>query len=222
MKKYKAFDVVGPIMVGPSSSHTAGACKIGNSALAIAGEKSFHKIDFKLHGSFASTYMGHGTDMALVAGVCGISPDDEDLRDSFEIAKQRGIEYNFITTDLGDVHPNTVEIVFYYDDGEILSVTGSSIGGGNIAIVRINEIEVYFDNEYPTLILQYPEQASVISYVSTVLASNDYNIETIVTKKEEDTVTLIIETTETVEDEILLGILHNKKFSFAKYIHTAE
>lgn len=222
MKKYKAFDVVGPVMVGPSSSHTAGACRIGNSALAISGGKAFSKVDFNLHGSFASTYMGHGTDMALVGGVCGIGPGDERLRDSFAIAREKGIEYRFIETDLGDVHPNTVEIVFYYDDGESLSVTGSSIGGGNIAIVGINEIPVYFNNEYPTLIVQYKEQPGIISYISTVLASNDYNIETIVTQKDEDLVTLIVETTESVDHDLLQGVLKSKKFTFAKYIDILE
>lgn len=222
MKKYKAFDVVGPVMVGPSSSHTAGACRIGNAALAIAGGKAFAKVDFNLHGSFASTYMGHGTDMALVGGICGIGPGEEKLRDSFAIAKEKGIEYTFIPMDLGDVHPNTVEIVFHYEDGESLSVTGSSIGGGNMVIVRINEIPVYFNNEFPTLILQYQEQSGIISYVSTILASNDYNIETIITKKEEDTVTLVVETTESVEKDLLQGILKSKKFTFAKYIDVLE
>lgn len=130
MKKYKAFDVVGPIMVGPSSSHTAGACKIGNAALAISGDSPFHKVRFNLHGSFASTYRGHGTDMALVGGILGILPDDEQLRDSFKIAEEKGLAYEFVETDLGDRHPNSVEIVFFYDNGGHLSVTGSSIGGG--------------------------------------------------------------------------------------------
>ena len=222
MKRYKAFDVVGPIMVGPSSSHTAGACKIGNAALAISGGSPFHKVRFNLHGSFASTYRGHGTDMALVGGVLGIMPDDELLRDSFKIAEEKGLSYEFVETDLGDRHPNSVEIIFFYDNGGHLSVTGSSIGGGNILIVAINDIEVAFKNQYPTLILQYQEQKGVIALVSSILTNNDYNIETMVTDKVDETVTLVTEITHSVDPAILEPILKDPRFEFAKYVDIIE
>ena len=223
MKKYKAFDVIGPVMVGPSSSHTAGACKIGNAALAISEGDPFHKVEFRLHGSFASTYRGHGTDLALVAGILGILPDDNRLAHSFDIAKERGIDFSFKEVNLGEErHPNTVEIVFYYDNGGHLSVTGSSIGGGNILIVAINDIEVEFKNEYPTLILQYQEQKGVIAMVSTNLTNHGYNIETMVTKKIEDTVTLVTEITHAVDHKTLEPILSDDRFEFAKYIGTFE
>ena len=222
MKRYKAFDVVGPIMVGPSSSHTAGACKIGNAALAISGGSPFHKVRFNLHGSFASTYRGHGTDMALVGGVLGIMPDDEELRDSFKIAEEKGLSYEFVETDLGDRHPNSVEIIFFYDNGGHLSVTGSSIGGGNILIVAINDIEVTFKNQYPTLILQYQEQKGVIALVSSILTNNDYNIETMVTDKIDETVTLVTEITHSVDPAILEPILKDPRFEFAKYVDIIE
>ena len=222
MKRYKAFDVVGPIMVGPSSSHTAGACKIGNAALAISGGSPFHKVRFNLHGSFASTYRGHGTDMALVGGVLGIMPDDEELRDSFKIAEEKGLQYEFVETDLGDRHPNSVEIIFFYDNGGHLSVTGSSIGGGNILIVAINDIEVAFKNQYPTLILQYQEQKGVIALVSSILTNNDYNIETMVTDKVDETVTLVTEITHSVDPAILEPILKDPRFEFAKYVDIIE
>ena len=222
MKRYKAFDVVGPIMVGPSSSHTAGACKIGNAALAISGGSPFHKVRFNLHGSFASTYRGHGTDMALVGGVLGIMPDDEELRDSFKIAEEKGLQYEFVETDLGDRHPNSVEIIFFYDNGGHLSVTGSSIGGGNILIVAINDIEVAFKNQYPTLILQYQEQKGVIALVSSILTKNDYNIETMVTDKIDETVTLVTEITHSVDPAILEPILKDPRFEFAKYVDIIE
>ena len=218
MKRYKAFDVVGPIMVGPSSSHTAGACKIGNAALAISGGSPFHKVRFNLHGSFASTYRGHGTDMALVGGILGIMPDDEQLRDSFKIAEEKSLAYEFVETDLGDRHPNSVEIIFFYDNGGHLSVTGSSIGGGNILIVAINDIEVAFKNQYPTLILQYQEQKGVIALVSSILTDNDYNIETMVTNKIDETVTLVTEITHSVDPAILEPILKDPRFEFAKYV----
>ena len=222
MKRYKAFDVVGPIMVGPSSSHTAGACKIGNAALAISGGSPFHKVRFNLHGSFASTYRGHGTDMALVGGVLGIMPDDEELRDSFKIAEEKGLQYEFVETDLGDRHPNSVEIIFFYDNGGHLFVTGSSIGGGNILIVAINDIEVAFKNQYPTLILQYQEQKGVIALVSSILTNNDYNIETMVTDKIDETVTLVTEITHSVDSAILEPILKDPRFEFAKYVDIIE
>lgn len=218
MKRYKAFDVVGPIMVGPSSSHTAGACKIGNAALAISGDSLFHKVRFNLHGSFASTYRGHGTDMALVGGILGIMPDDEQLRDSFKIAEEKGLAYEFVETDLGDRHPNSVEIIFFYDNGGHLSVTGSSIGGGNILIVAINDIEVAFKNQYPTLILQYQEQKGIIAMVSSILTDNDYNIETMVTNKIDETVTLVTEITHSVDPAILEPIFKDPRFEFAKYV----
>lgn len=221
MKKYKAFNVIGPVMVGPSSSHTAGACKIGNAALAITEGEPFHDVVFRLHGSFASTYRGHGTDLALVAGILGIPLDDGRLGRSFEIAKERDVKFRFESADLGDErHPNTVEIVFYYDNGDTLSVTGSSIGGGNILIVAINDIEVAFKNEFPTLILQYKEQKGVIALVSKVLTENGYNIETMVTDKNDETVTLVTEITESVEGAVIEEILNDPRFEFAKYVET--
>ena len=100
------FDIMGPIMVGPSSSHTAGACKIGNIARKMV-DRNFNEVDFYLHGSFAKTYKGHGTNRALVGGVLGFEPDDDRIINSFDYADEAGVKYEFYETDLGDVHPNT-------------------------------------------------------------------------------------------------------------------
>jgi len=129
-------------MVGPSSSHTAGACKIGQFARAL-----FHdtpkKVTFYLHGSFGEVYKGHATDMALLAGVMKMKTSDPNIKNAFEIAKERHLQYKFIPKDLGPkFHPNTVQIIL--EDGKNkMSVIGSSIGGGMIEIVKIDEFDVY-------------------------------------------------------------------------------
>ena len=161
MADYSIFDVMGPIMIGPSSSHTAGAARIGRLAKKICG-KDFTKVVFHLHGSFAKTYIGHGTDKALVAGALGMLPDDENLRDSFEIAKKRNVNYSFEQVDLGDVHPNSVKVEMFYEDGRVSYVIGSSIGGGNIKIIDIDGLKIDFTNAFPTLILKYNEQKGII------------------------------------------------------------
>ena len=135
------FEIAGPVMIGPSSSHTGGACKIGQFARAI-----FHgtpkKVVFYLHGSFGEVYKGHATDKALLAGILKMRTRDPRLPDSFEIAKEKGLEYKFVVKDLGkDMHPNTVEIVMSNKNRK-MSVTGSSIGGGMIQIVAIDGFKV--------------------------------------------------------------------------------
>lgn len=175
MKEYSIFDIVGPIMIGPSSSHTAGAARIGKVAKAIAGGK-IKKAVFMLHGSFAKTYKGHGTDRALVAGILGLEPWDERLKSSFELAKQSGLEYEFIETDLGDVHPNTVKIMAYLADGAVTEIMGSSIGGGNILISEVDGEKVEFTGDYTTLIINHKDVPGMISKVSGVISNADINI----------------------------------------------
>lgn len=142
MSNLSIFDIAGPIMVGPSSSHTAGACKIGQFARAL-----FHstptKATFYLHGSFAEVYKGHATDLALLAGVMKFKTSDPRIKDSFKIAEEKGIKYQFIPTDLGaKCHPNTVKIVLENDNSK-MEVTGSSLGGGMIEIVKIDEFDMH-------------------------------------------------------------------------------
>ena len=217
MADYSIFDVMGPIMIGPSSSHTAGAARIGRLAKKICG-KDFTKVVFHLHGSFAKTYMGHGTDKALVAGTLGMLPDHENLRDSFEIAKKRNVNYSFEQVDLGDVHPNSVKVEMFYEDGRVSYVIGSSIGGGNIKIIDIDGLKIDFTNAFPTLILKYNEQKGIISFVSTLLAENEYNIEKMITEKNNGIVTLLVEIDKELTDEMKSKILHNERFILTKYI----
>lgn len=175
MRNYSVFDILGPIMIGPSSSHTAGAARLGKIAGIIAGE-GIIKVKFVLHGSFAKTYKGHGTDRALMAGILGMEPWDERLRDSLTIARERGIDIEFTEADLGDVHPNTVKFIIQKKDGTTVEVMGSSIGGGNIVVNEIDGEEIEITGEYPTLIINHKDMPGVISKVTQLLYWENINI----------------------------------------------
>lgn len=193
MKEYSVFDVLGPIMIGPSSSHTAGAARLAKIAMEIAGE-GYSKVEFLLHGSFAKTYKGHGTDKALVAGILGLNPADEKLRESFNIAKDKNIEFNFIEADLGYQHPNTVKIVFKYPTKDDFYVLGSSIGGGNIIIYDINGDLVEFTGSYPTLIIKYKDQKGMVNRITSILWDKDINIANMKVVREGNIATMLCET----------------------------
>jgi len=175
MRDYGVFDILGPIMIGPSSSHTAGAARLAKVAGIIAGGK-IKKVDFLLHGSFAKTYKGHGTDKALVAGILNMDPWDENLRTSFEIAAEKEIDFEFLETDLGDTHPNTVKFIITKEDGSVTQVTGSSIGGGSILVSDIDGQKVEFTGEHPTLLTQHRDLPGVISKISSILYEENINI----------------------------------------------
>lgn len=175
MRDYGVFDILGPIMIGPSSSHTAGAARLAKVASIIAGGKIV-KVEFLLHGSFAQTYKGHGTDKALVAGILNMDPWDENLKNSFQIAEEKGIELIFTETDLGEVHPNTVKFIITKNDGHITEVTGSSIGGGNITIINIDDQTVEFTGERPTILTKHKDLPGIISKISSILYEENINI----------------------------------------------
>lgn len=177
MKEYSVFDVLGPVMIGPSSSHTAGAARLGKIAGIIAGGKeNIKSVEFILHGSFSKTYRGHGTDKALVAGILGMNPWDERLRNSIEVAEKIGLKVGFIPGDLGDVHPNTVKFIIHKKDESIMEITGSSIGGGSIKVIEINNQSMDFSGDYPTLIVYHRDIPGMISKISTMLYDNNINI----------------------------------------------
>lgn len=217
MPNLSVFDIVGPVMIGPSSSHTAGANRIANIARNIAGE-GFNKVDFYLHGSFAKTLKGHGTDKALVGGILGYGPEDERLKKSFELAKEEGIEFNFYSEDLGEVHPNTVKIVMTYPNGSSFDVQGSSIGGGNIKINKIYGNSVEYSGKNPTLIATYEEQKGMIAYISSILYDEGYNIFNMKTIKDGDKVMLVTELDSGLRKDIYDQIRNGKKFTFIKYL----
>jgi L-serine dehydratase len=204
MKDYSVFDILGPIMIGPSSSHTAGAARLGKVARGIAGG-DFNYVTFYLHGSFAKTYRGHGTDRALVAGILGMDTHDERLKDSLEIAKEKNIKIEFIEDDLGDEHPNTAKIVFHKNNGSDVEITGSSIGGGNILITNIAGDIVEFAGLNPTVIVKHADKKGVVSGVTAILAGNGLNIASMkVTRKSKGIDALaIIETDGSISEEIV-------------------
>ena len=170
------FDVIGPNMIGPSSSHTAGAVSIALLARKMFPEP-IQKVTFTLFGSFAKTYSGHGTDRALLGGILGFSTDNEKIRDAFTHAKEMNIEYTFIIDDQTPTnHPNTADIDIVGINGHTLSVRGESIGGGKMKIVRIDNIDVEFTGEYSTLIVHQQDKPGVVAHITQALSEYDVNI----------------------------------------------
>lgn len=175
MANVGVFDVLGPIMIGPSSSHTAGAARLGKMARTIVG-RPIQSVNFLLHGSFKETYKGHGTDRALVAGILGMDPDDVRLRNALEIAKASGLEVQFTPADLGDVHPNTVKCLITDEADDNWEILGSSIGGGLIEIKEINADKVKITGEYTTLITCHEDQPGTVAKVSGICHERNINI----------------------------------------------
>jgi L-serine dehydratase len=171
------FDIIGPVMVGPSSSHTAGAAKIGNVCHKLMGEK-IEKAEIYLHGSFAKTGKGHGTDKALVAGLIGLDVDDIRIPESFELAKEYGLDYSIDTIDLGDAHPNSAKIIMYGASGAKVEVIAASLGGGRIQVCNLDGVEVSFSGESPTLIVHNVDQPGYITEVTSLLGKQGINIAT--------------------------------------------
>lgn len=198
------FDIIGPVMIGPSSSHTAGAARLGRITRMLLGEQPKHAHIY-LHGSFARTYRGHGTDRALIGGLLGFSPDDIRIRDSLELAKEAGLSYEFEPTDLGEVHPNTALLEVTGTSGKTLSLLGSSIGGGNVVIQRIQDMKVEFTGEYYTLLIPHQDAPGVVANVTSVLSTNRINIAQmkVYRTRRGGPAMLIIETDEHIESKLL-------------------
>lgn len=170
------FEVIGPNMVGPSSSHTAGAASIARLVWKMMNEKIV-SVHFTLYGSFARTYKGHGTDRALLGGMMGFRTDDERIRDSFEIAEKEGIEFSFTPNTVEtDTHPNTVDMVVTGESGRVFTARGESLGGGKVQLTRINGVKVVFTGEYDSLIVIHKDHPGVISNVTAVLSKHKANI----------------------------------------------
>lgn len=169
------FDIIGPVMIGPSSSHTAGAARLGKMALSIFHERP-ESVTMTLYGSFAKTYKGHGTNRALVAGLLGMDADDARIRNSLEIAETEGLMYTFIESEVDAGHPNTVRFNMYGKDGSHMSVTGSSLGGGRVAVTNIDGIDVDITGEEHQLIAFHTDQPGVIAGVTNILGIEGVNI----------------------------------------------
>lgn len=173
------FDIIGPVMVGPSSSHTAGAVKIGRIARKLMAEDIIC-ADIFFHGSFAATGKGHGTDKAVIAGLLGMECDDSRIPDSFAIAKDKGLEFNFTPIDLGEeAHPNSVKLMLKGNRGKELSIVACSIGGGQILVKEIDGLKMEFAGDYPTLIVENDDRQGMVAMVTMTLARNGINIATV-------------------------------------------
>lgn len=203
-KVISSFDIIGPVMVGPSSSHTAGAVRLGNAARCLLGEKPRHASIY-LHGSFWDTYQGHGTDLALVAGLLGFGTDDERIVDAFKLAREGNLSYSFFPLDLGNVHPNSVKIELDGCQGVQVKVQGSSIGGGSIVITEINELPVEIYGELNTIVAFYQDKPGVIAQITNVLAANCINIAAMrVTRQAKGAIAILAaEIDQDVSEEIL-------------------
>lgn len=173
------FEIIGPIMVGPSSSHTAGAVKIGRLSMKLMGEPIVQaKIGF--HGSFAATGKGHGTDKAVVAGLLGMECDDARIPDAFRIAAEHHLNFSFHDTDLGEnAHPNSVKMDLKGACGKELEIVAASIGGGQIQVREIDGLKTVFSGDYPTLIVENDDRPGEVANITTMLAAHRINIATV-------------------------------------------
>lgn len=173
MEKTKTlFDVIGPVIIGPSSSHTAGAVRIGLLSGKIFGEKP-DNVKFKLYNSFAKTGKGHGTDKGLLGGVLGFDVDNENIKNAFEIAGQKGIKYEYEYLEDLSRHPNSVDVIF--NNGK-MEISGDSVGAGEVCINRINGYNFNINGDYDTLILIYKDKPGMVYRVTALIQGQDVNI----------------------------------------------
>lgn len=170
----QVFDIIGPIMIGPSSSHTAGAVRIGRAARQLFGRKP-QRADITLYGSFAQTYRGHGTDVALIGGLLDFDTFDDRIRNSFKHAADEGLQFQIFPSTEAAPHPNTARIKLT-DDDKTLEMVGISIGGGAIEVVAIDQFRVNMSVPSPTLVILHHDRKGVIAKVTAMLAEEGYNI----------------------------------------------
>ena len=172
------FDIMGPVMVGPSSSHTAGAVRIGLTARRLLGSTPI-AATILLHGSFAATGAGHGTDKAIVAGLLGMAPDDPDIPRALQLAAEAGMSVAISAGELRDAHPNTAQLTVTNRQGRTLEISASSLGGGRIRVNAIDGMEAAFSGEYPTLIIRNEDRPGILLEITRVLYEQAANIATV-------------------------------------------
>ncbi len=175
-KEISVFDIIGPNMIGPSSSHTAGALRIARLAANMV-KKPIKHVTFVLYGSFAMTYKGHGTDRALLAGIMGYDTEDKRIKESFEYAKAEGLSYEFRTNkEEKDVHPNTVDIHITDEEGKETTVTGISVGGGRAEIKKIDGVEIDLSGDYHTVVIKHRDLTGVVAAITHIFSEFSINI----------------------------------------------
>lgn len=213
MKSLSIRDIIGPVMIGPSSSHTAGALRIARMCRRLLSDKPV-RATFYLYGSFAHTYRGHGTDRALVAGMLGMEPDDDRIRDSFDLAREEGLSFEFVPreedSDIG--HPNTVDIEVEDAGGPVTSMRGESIGGGAAVISRINGIDVRLTGEYHSIVVKQYDRRGVLAHIATCLKVFDVNIATtrLFRKKKGDIAYTIMQTDDKIPEALAAAVARNE------------
>ncbi len=202
------FEIIGPVMVGPSSSHTAGACRLGRLARAILGGTP-RAARLTLHGSFATTGRGHGTDRALMGGLLGYAPDDVRLKDALELAEEEGLAaFTIDEADLGDVHPNTARLELTDAQGREWVVQGSSLGGGDVEVTLVDDFPVQLTGELPALVVVHHDQPGVVAAVTARLAADVINIAGMQVSRERRgaRALMVIETDQPVPDEVAASL----------------
>ena len=201
------FDVIGPVMIGPSSSHTAGAARIGRVVRKLLGAAPV-TADICFHGSFAKTYEGHGTDRALAGGLMDFDVDDPRIRDSIVLAREAGLVLRFSTINLRNAHPNTIVIDLRAADGRSISVQAASIGGGSIRIQSMNGLDVGFSGTENTIVIQHRDAPGVIARVSSLIAEKSMNIATmrVFRKKAGAEAIMVLEVDSRPDENLLAGL----------------
>ncbi len=217
------FDILGPVMVGPSSSHTAGAAKIGYIARKLLGEEPIN-AEILLHGSFKDTGVGHGTDKAIVAGLLGMLPDDIKIPKSFELAKQQGLKINIGSINLRDVHPNTTLIRINGKSNRELEILASSIGGGAIKICQIDGLDTNFTGDYPTLIVHNIDQPGHVAEVSSMLSHKSVNIATmqLYRDKRGSYAVMVVETDQPIPKDAIKWLEHLEGIIKVTYLNLED
>lgn len=206
-------------MIGPSSSHTAGASRIGYIARQLLGERPKRAV-ITLYNSFAKTHKGHGTDRAIIGGVIGFAPDDVRLRKSFEIAKKEGLDWDFkFSADLNKYHSNTARIKLIGEKGNNVEVVGVSLGGGRIRIEEVEGFSVAFDAQTPTILIIADDITGSISQITHALAEAKLNIANMFVTRTEHLANMVIEVDQSVP-QALIEIIRG--FSWVKFVRLVQ
>lgn len=213
------FVILGPVMVGPSSSHTAGAARIGMVARQLFGRQP-EKAAVYLHGSFAATGKGHGTDRALIAGLLGMKPDDMRIPDSFEVAKEEGMEFTIESKEIKEAHPNTALVCMEAEGVKPMKIQAYSIGGGRIRVCKLDGLDVSFSGESNTLIIRNVDEPGRIKEVASALANAEINIATmqVFRDKRGGSAIMVVETDQIVPKEAMEELESKKGIIRVKFL----
>lgn len=213
------FNIVGPIMVGPSSSHTAGACRIGNVFRKVYGGTP-KEVFITFYGSFADTYKGHGTDKAIVGGLLGYATYDSRIIKSLETAQEQGVLVHFLTSDVDTPHPNTVTISALNKAGHTVQIYAESVGGGNIIVREIDGVTVAIDGSSHSIVISHHDEPGVINYVTEILSRLEINVANMIVSRiaKGDRAGMLIEIDDFPQSDLEVEIMKNKAIYSYKLI----